>query len=85
MIYLKENGIHVEKIPETNEAKAWENLQKRLENLGKSGYAVTHATDGYVILQKKYENKKSMFQHAIENLEEKNAKLRWKTGKYHSD
>ena len=44
--------IQVEKVPETNEAEAWVNFNKRLNDLANQGYRILHATDTYILLKR---------------------------------
>ncbi len=44
--------IQVEKVPETGEAEAWANFNKRLNDLANQGYRVIHATDKYILLRR---------------------------------
>ena len=44
--------IKVEKVPETNEAEAWVNFNKRLNDLANQGYRIIHATDTYILLRR---------------------------------
>lgn len=42
--------IQIEKVPETNEAEAWTNFNKRLNDLANQGYRIIHATNTYILL-----------------------------------
>jgi hypothetical protein len=44
--------IQVEKVPETSEAEAWANFNKKLNDLADQGYRVTRATDTYILLRR---------------------------------
>ena len=44
--------IQVEKVPETSEAEAWANFNKRLNDLANQGYIIAHTTDTYIILRR---------------------------------
>jgi hypothetical protein len=44
--------IQVEKVPETSEAEAWANFNKKLNDLSDQGYRVTRATDTYILLRR---------------------------------
>jgi hypothetical protein len=44
--------IQIEKVPETNDAEAWTNFNKRLNDLANQGYKINHATDRYILLTK---------------------------------
>lgn len=44
--------LQAEKVPETNEAEAWANFNKRLNDLANQGYRIIHATDTYIILRR---------------------------------
>lgn len=44
--------IHIEKVPEANEAKAWADFNKRVNDLANQGYRITHTTDTYILLRK---------------------------------
>ena len=44
--------IRIEKVPETNEAEAWANFNKRLNDLANQGYRIMHATDTYILLRR---------------------------------
>jgi len=44
--------IHIEKVPETNEAKAWADFNKRVNDLANQGYRITHTTDTYILFRK---------------------------------
>ena len=44
--------IQVEKVPETNEAEAWVNFNKRLNDLANQGYRIIHASDTYILLRR---------------------------------
>ena len=44
--------LQVEKVPGTNEAEAWANFNKRLNDLANQGYRIIHATDTYIILRR---------------------------------
>ena len=46
--------IQILKVPGTNEAEAWVNLNKRLNDLANQGYRITHTTDTYILLRKEY-------------------------------
>jgi hypothetical protein len=39
-------------VPETNEAEAWANFNKRLNDLANQGYRIVDTTDRYIILRK---------------------------------
>jgi hypothetical protein len=39
-------------VPETNEAEAWANFNKRLNDLANQGYRIIHATDTYILLRR---------------------------------
>ena len=44
--------LKIEKVPETNEAEAWANFNKRLNDLANQGYRIIHATDTYIIFRR---------------------------------
>lgn len=44
--------IQIEKAPVTNEAKAWADFNKRVNELVNQGYRITHTTDTYILLRK---------------------------------
>jgi len=44
--------LQIEKVPETNEAEAWADFNKRLNDLVNQGYRIIHATDTYIILRR---------------------------------
>lgn len=44
--------IQIVKVPETKEAEAWADLNKRLNELASQGYRIKHATDTYILLRK---------------------------------
>jgi len=44
--------IQIEKVPETNEAEAWANFNKRLNDLANQGYRIMHATNTYILLRR---------------------------------
>ena len=44
--------IQIEKVPETNEAEAWANFNKRLNDLANQGYRIIHTTDTYILLRR---------------------------------
>ena len=44
--------IRIEKVPETNEAEAWANFNKRLNALANQDYRIMHATDKYILLRR---------------------------------
>jgi hypothetical protein len=44
--------MQIERVPETSEAEAWANFNKRLNDLANQGFRVAHATDTYVILRR---------------------------------
>jgi len=44
--------IQIEKVPETNEAEAWANFNKRLNDLANQGYRIIRATDTYILLRR---------------------------------
>ena len=44
--------IRIEKVPETTEAEAWANFNKRLNDLANQGYRIMHATDTYILLRR---------------------------------
>ena len=44
--------IQIEKVPEINEAEAWANFNKRLNDLTNQGYRIMHATDKYILLRR---------------------------------
>lgn len=46
--------IQIEKVPETNEAKAWADFNKRLNELANQGYRITHTTDTYILLRREH-------------------------------
>jgi hypothetical protein len=45
-------AIQIEKVPETSEAEAWANFNKRLNDLANQGYRIIHATDTYILLRR---------------------------------
>lgn len=50
---LKPKTIQIEKVPETSDAEAWANFNKRLNDLANQGYNVSCATDTYILLSRK--------------------------------
>jgi hypothetical protein len=44
--------IQIEKVPETSEAEAWINFNKRLNDLANQGYTIMHATNTYIVLRR---------------------------------
>jgi hypothetical protein len=44
--------IQIEKVPVTNEAEAWANFNKKLNDLANQGYRIIHATDTYILLRR---------------------------------
>ena len=44
--------IQIERVPETNEARAWADLNKRLNDLANQGYRIAHTTDTFILLRK---------------------------------
>ena len=44
--------LRIEKVPETNEAEAWVNFNKKLNDLANQGYRVMHATNTYILLRR---------------------------------
>ena len=44
--------IQVEKVPETKEAEAWVNFNRRLNELANQGYRIVHATDTYILMRR---------------------------------
>ena len=44
--------IQIEKVPETKEAEAWADLNKRLNDLASQGFRIEHATDTYILLRR---------------------------------
>jgi hypothetical protein len=44
--------IQVERVPETNEARAWADFNKRLNDLANQGYTIAHTTDTYILLRR---------------------------------
>jgi hypothetical protein len=44
--------LQIEKVPETNEAEAWANFNKRLNDLANQGYRIIRATDTYILLRR---------------------------------
>ena len=44
--------IQIERVPETSEAEAWADFNKRLNDLANRGYRVTHTTDTYILLRR---------------------------------
>ena len=45
--------LQIEKVPETADAEAWANFNKRLNDLANQGYNVSCATDTYILLSRK--------------------------------
>jgi hypothetical protein len=39
-------------VPETSEAEAWANFNKRLNDLANQGYRIVNTTDRYIILRR---------------------------------
>ena len=46
--------LQIERVPQTNEAEAWVNFNKRLNDLADQGYKIINATNTYIILRKAY-------------------------------
>jgi hypothetical protein len=44
--------LRIERVPETGEARAWEDFSKRLSNLANQGYRITHTTNAYILLRR---------------------------------
>ena len=44
--------LQIEKVPETSEAEAWANFNKRLNDLVNQGYTIAHATNTYILLRR---------------------------------
>jgi len=44
--------LQIEKVPESSEAEAWTNFNKRLNDLVNLGYTITHATNTYIIFRR---------------------------------
>jgi len=44
--------LQIEKVPETNDAEAWANFNKRLNDLANQGYRIINATDTYILLRR---------------------------------
>lgn len=44
--------MRIEKVPETSEAEAWENFNKRLNDLVNLGYTIAHATNTYILFRR---------------------------------
>jgi len=44
--------LQVEKVPETSEAEAWANFNKRLNDLANQGYRIIHVTDKYILFRR---------------------------------
>jgi hypothetical protein len=44
--------IQIEKVPESTEAEAWTNFNKRLNELANQGYRILNATDTYILLRR---------------------------------
>lgn len=44
--------VQIERVPETNEAKAWADFNKRLNDLANQGYRITHTTETYILLRR---------------------------------
>lgn len=44
--------IQIERVPGTNEARAWADLNKRLNDLANRGYTITHTTNTYILLRR---------------------------------
>jgi len=44
--------IQIERLPETNEAKAWADFNKRLNDLANQRYRITHTTETYILLRR---------------------------------
>ncbi len=50
---LKPKTIQIEKLPETTDAETWTKFNERLNDLANQGYAVSFATDKYILLSRK--------------------------------
>ena len=44
--------LQIEKVPETSEAEAWANFNKRLNDLVNQGFTIGHATNTYILLRR---------------------------------
>jgi hypothetical protein len=44
--------LQIEKVPETSEAEAWANFNKRLNDLVNLGYTIAHATNTYILFRR---------------------------------
>jgi hypothetical protein len=44
--------IQIERVPETNEAKAWADFNKRLNDLANQRYRITHTTDTFILFRR---------------------------------
>ena len=49
---LKPKTIQIEKVPETSDAEAWADFNRRLNDLANQGYRIIHATDTYILLRR---------------------------------
>ncbi len=44
--------LRIERIPVTGEARAWEDFNKRLNDLTDQGYTIAHTTSTYILLRR---------------------------------
>ena len=44
--------IQIEKVPETHEAEAWTNFNKRINDFANQGYKIIHTPDRYILLRR---------------------------------
>jgi hypothetical protein len=44
--------LQIEKVPETSDAEAWADFNKRLNELANQGYRIVRATDTYILLRR---------------------------------
>jgi len=44
--------MQIEKVPETSEAEAWANFNKRLNDLVNLGYTIAYATNTYILFRR---------------------------------
>jgi hypothetical protein len=44
--------LQIEKVPETSDAEAWADFNKRLNELANQGYRIVRATDTYILFRR---------------------------------
>jgi hypothetical protein len=49
-IVLKQKTIHIEKVPEKGDTKTWAIFNKKLNDLGNTGFKIMYLTDTYILM-----------------------------------